>query len=141
MVGNMSETASAKEKPSIRRARILAENDLDLLFELVKLRKVHGLSQQDLAERLGVTQATIASFERHDNDPKLSTIRRYAHAVGALVHHVVEPDLEVERVDSIAVVEWKSWAASVPRRKGPVTRSCDHGPSALDSYRRAKQVA
>lgn len=38
----------------------------------------------------GVTQPTIAAFEHHDNDPRLSTLRRYALAVGAAVSHRVE---------------------------------------------------
>lgn len=80
----------ASETPSERHARVLAENDADLLHDLVAIRKLQGLSQQDVADRLGITQASVAAFERYDNDPKLSTIRRYAYAVGAIVAHGVE---------------------------------------------------
>ena len=81
------------ETPTERRARILAGNDGDLLASLIAVRKTNGLTQQDLADRMGVTQATVAYFERYDSDPKLSTIRRYAHAVEALVDHTVEADI------------------------------------------------
>jgi DNA-binding XRE family transcriptional regulator len=80
------------ESPSMRRAEYLAEQNLDLLTALVKVRKDQGLTQKAVADRLGVSQANIAAFEKHGNDPKLSTIRRYAHAVGALVAHRVEAD-------------------------------------------------
>jgi DNA-binding XRE family transcriptional regulator len=80
------------ESPSERRARILAGNDSDLLSDLIALRKEKRITQAMLAGRMGVTQATVASFERYDSDPKLSTIRRYAHAIEALVNHVVEAD-------------------------------------------------
>ena len=80
------------ESPSMRRAEYLAEQHLELLTSLVRVRKEAGLTQQQVADRLGVTQANIASFERHGNDPKLSTIRKYAHAVGALISHKVEAD-------------------------------------------------
>ncbi|MGF6833988.1 DNA-binding XRE family transcriptional regulator [Paenarthrobacter sp. TE4293] len=80
------------DSPSLQRAEYLADQDLDLLTALVAVRKERGLTQKVIAERLGVSQASIASFEKHGNDPKLSTIRKYAHAVGALVAHRVESD-------------------------------------------------
>lgn len=78
--------------PEYLRAKFLAREDHQLLRELVSLRKALGLSQADVAERLGLTQPTIAAFERYDSDPKLSTIRRYAQVVGLLVRHRVEVD-------------------------------------------------
>lgn len=81
------------ETPSERRARVLARSDSELLLDLIALRKSKGITQAALASRMGVTQATVASFERYDSDPKLSTVRRYAHAIEALIKHVVEPDV------------------------------------------------
>lgn len=60
--------------------------------ELVALRREAGLTQGDVAERMGVSQQAVSKFERYDSDPKLSTVRRYANAVGALVEHRVERD-------------------------------------------------
>jgi DNA-binding XRE family transcriptional regulator len=80
------------EAKAQRRASALAKADFDFIRDLVKIRKDQGLSQQDVADRLGITQATVADFERYDNDPKLSTIRRYAHAVEALIVHGVAHD-------------------------------------------------
>lgn len=74
------------------RAVFLEESDARLIRDLIELRLQLGVSQQDLADRVGVAQSTIAAFERYDNDPKLSTIRRYAHALGALIRHSVERD-------------------------------------------------
>jgi len=67
----------------------LAEADERMLYALIRARKDAGLSQRDLAEALGIKQSSVAAFERYDNDPRLSTIRRYAVAVGALVDHRV----------------------------------------------------
>lgn len=77
--------------PEVALALALAEADVSLRHALVQLRKLSGLSQQDVADRLGTTQPSVAGFESHDNDPKLSTIRRYAQVVGALVSHQVVP--------------------------------------------------
>lgn len=68
----------------------MAENDAYLIRNLIAVRKSKGLTQREVADSLGLSQATIAAFESYDNDPKLSTIRRYALAIGVLVHHEVE---------------------------------------------------
>lgn len=82
------------DSPSMRRATQLVENDRALLRRLIQLRSDQGLTQQDVADRMGVTQPTVAKFEAYDSNPTLASIRRYAHAVGALVTHVVETDSE-----------------------------------------------
>lgn len=78
--------------PSRKRARDLARADEALHAKLLKAREIQGLTQKQIADMLGVSQPTVASFEAYDNDPKLSTIRRYAHAVGATISHSVTLD-------------------------------------------------
>jgi DNA-binding XRE family transcriptional regulator len=77
--------------PLALRADALVHQDEALLDSLIRIRKDH-FTQEDVAQKLGVKQSTIAAFERYGNDPKLSTVRRYAHAVGALIAHRVERD-------------------------------------------------
>jgi transcriptional regulator with XRE-family HTH domain len=79
--------------PADRRALALIEADADLLSSLISIRKQAELSQKAVAKLLGISQASVAAFERYENDPKLSTIRRYSQAVGALVTHLVERDV------------------------------------------------
>jgi len=79
--------------PAVLRATALAEQDYLLRRELIDMRKARGLSQEAVGRAMGITQATVAAFESLDNDPKLSTIRRYAIAVGALVAHSVSADI------------------------------------------------
>lgn len=76
----------------VARAAALAESDLTMLVELVELRRKSPLTQEDVARALGITQQAVSAFERLESDPRLSTIRQYAHAVGALVAHDVRPD-------------------------------------------------
>jgi DNA-binding XRE family transcriptional regulator len=80
------------QDPETMRSMSLTETDHQFLRRLVGLRRDMGLTQQDVADRLGITQASVAAFERYDNDPKLSTIRRYAQVVGLLIAHRVEVD-------------------------------------------------
>lgn len=56
---------------------------------LIQARKEAGLSQRDVADVMGVEQSAVAAFESQDDDPRLSTLRRYALAVGASVEHRV----------------------------------------------------
>ena len=53
------------------------------LRSLVEARKEAGLSQVQVAERMATSQPNVSAFERYDANPTLSTIRRYALAVGA----------------------------------------------------------
>lgn len=73
-------------KPALvkARAKILAHEDRELKAELIRIRIESGLTQKDLAGIMGVTQQAIHKLERYDSDPKASTLRRYANALGAL---------------------------------------------------------
>lgn len=48
-----------------------------------RARRDAGLTQEQLARRMSTTQAAIARLERHDSNPRLSTLRRAAEATGA----------------------------------------------------------
>ncbi|WP_053089972.1 helix-turn-helix domain-containing protein [Kocuria sp. HSID16901] len=80
--------------PAVRRAEVLYNEDADMLEQLVQIRKDKGLTQQQVADAMGVTQPTVAAFEGYDHDPKLSTIQRYANAVEALIEHAVHDDAD-----------------------------------------------
>lgn len=76
-------------------ARQILANDLinqtqDLLADLIELRRAKGLTQEDVANTIGITRTAVTAFERYDGDPKISTIVRYAMAVGARISINVE---------------------------------------------------
>ncbi|WP_371396273.1 helix-turn-helix transcriptional regulator [Fretibacter rubidus] len=56
------------------------------------LRKEQGWSQQDLAERLGVSRQSIISIERGRFDPSLELGIKIARAFGAPVESVFTID-------------------------------------------------
>jgi transcriptional regulator with XRE-family HTH domain len=73
------------------RAESLVEGHVEMMRALISLRNHHHLTQEAVAERMGVTQPTVAAFERYDSNPTLATIRRYALAVDArLVTKVID---------------------------------------------------
>ena len=53
--------------------------------KLVDLRQDLGISQTELAERLGISQAGVSKLER-STDPKLSTMRKLTEALGGTLH-------------------------------------------------------
>ena len=64
-------------------AKELIQGQRVLLNGLVQARKDRGMTQDDVAAAMGITQSAVAQFEHYDSNPTLGTIRRYAMAVGA----------------------------------------------------------
>jgi len=83
---------SVSDKILEERADLLVDARDRLLEGLVRLRREHKLSQQTVAERMGVSQPTVAAFERYDANPTVSSIIRYAMAVDALLDIKVVDD-------------------------------------------------
>jgi transcriptional regulator with XRE-family HTH domain len=68
------------------RLRVLYEEEaakMELWLQLAEARQAAGLSQQQLAERLGVSAAQVARMEKHGYDRyTLKSLRRYVAALG-----------------------------------------------------------
>ena len=61
----------------------------------VKLRQVRErlfVTQAELAERTGLTEATISRIENGQHRPRISTVRRLAEALGVKPEDLVEWD-------------------------------------------------
>lgn len=59
----------------------------------VKLRQVRErlfVTQQELAEKAGMTEATISRIENGLHEPRISTVRRLADALGVLPEELVD---------------------------------------------------
>jgi ribosome-binding protein aMBF1 (putative translation factor) len=55
----------------------------ELAEELVSRRRAVGLSQTEVAARMRTSQSAVARLESGDADVRLSTLERYAAALGA----------------------------------------------------------
>ena len=78
--------------PEVAALSAATERDMDLIDRLVLIRRDQNLTQREVAERMGRSQPNVSAFERVGGDPHLSTVRRYAAAIGASVHWVVSVD-------------------------------------------------
>ena len=54
--------------------------------ELAERRQRLGLSQTQVAARMGTSQSAVARLESGDADVRLSTLERYAAALGHQLH-------------------------------------------------------
>ena len=57
------------------------EKAINIGDNIRKVRKAHGLSQIELAERIGVAPITIRQYENGKRSPKLETIAKLAQAL------------------------------------------------------------
>jgi len=60
--------------------------EFEISAELVKARLRAGLSQAELAARMGTSQSTIARLESGQTLPSTKTLLRYAEATGSRFH-------------------------------------------------------
>jgi len=74
------------DDPEVRAEYDALEPEFELLDELLKARDEAGLTQEDVAKRMGTSRPAVARIEagggsrRHS--PSIATLRRYAEAVG-----------------------------------------------------------
>lgn len=59
---------------------------------LKRHRQERGLTQQSLAEALGVSRQTIISIESGKYDPSLPLAFKIAHFLGAKIEEIFQPD-------------------------------------------------
>ena len=71
--------------------REVAESRRRLLGELVSQRRSLGLSQTEVAARMGTSQSAVARLEAVAGDVRLSTLERYADALGHTLRWSLEP--------------------------------------------------
>ena len=72
----------AKQSPESQERITEKVEILRQAVALNMLREELNLSQAELASAMGVKQPTIAKMEQSDNDPRLSTLKRYVTALG-----------------------------------------------------------
>jgi ribosome-binding protein aMBF1 (putative translation factor) len=67
------------------RAARMAEDRARLVRDLAVQRQAAGLSQTEVAARMGTSQSAVARLESGTADVRASTLERYAAAVGGQI--------------------------------------------------------
>ena len=69
----------------------LADQRREVVADLVQVRHKLGLSQTEVAARMGTSQSAVARLESGDGDVRLSSLQRYADALGRDLRVRVSP--------------------------------------------------
>src|SRR5215472_4177987 len=75
----------ARRRMPDEQAARMAEDRGRLVRELAERRQAAGLSQTEVAARMGTSQSAVARLESGTADVRASTLERYAAAVGGQI--------------------------------------------------------
>ena len=80
------ELARAMRRPGFKAAWDALEEEYATLAALLAARKQSGLTQEEVAARMGTTKSAVsrleASLRSDKGSPSFATLRKYAHACG-----------------------------------------------------------
>lgn len=79
----MAQRMEDRLKPGIIGLAADLESDyLEVKHFLVSARREQGITQNDIASFLGLSDTQVREFEQYDYDPRVSELNEYAMAVG-----------------------------------------------------------
>ena len=126
---------------------------------LFHARKKAGLTQEEVAERLGVSRQTIGKWEADETLPDIRQSKRLATLYGVTLDELIEFDLDVSQVEEAIErsseeleekIDWTSaWAKKYPilaKYQGEVNiplldeLKAEHGYSELDAMLALKDI-
>ena len=81
--------------PAFAKSYAALADEFAALAELVRARQHAAMTQADVAERMGIAQASVARLESsagsRKHAPSIATLRRYADAVGCELRITLAP--------------------------------------------------
>ena len=81
----------ALQDPEVKAKYDRLEPEFRLASILIEARTKAGLSQEQLAQRMGMKQAGVARIESGRYNPSMKTLQRYAEATGHKLQISMEP--------------------------------------------------
>ena len=140
---------------------------MSLGSSLFQGRKQSGMSQEAVAEKLGVSRQTVSKWETDETLPDIRQAKRLAMLYGLTLDELIDFDLDVQELERVVrntseevqqKVDWnKLWAEQYPvlasyRKQVDVDQytpalrellrklSADHGYSELDAFLVLKDI-
>jgi transcriptional regulator with XRE-family HTH domain len=89
---------------------------------LLTARQEAGLTQAEVARRLGTHKSAISRMENHAEDIRLSTLQRYAEAVGCFLNVELRPESEATIPTAVRAVA-AAGEGAVPAKRPRRTRA------------------
>ena len=70
------------QNSDFRAAYDAEDKRVELVLQIIKLRRQRGMTQSDLAKAIGTRQANVSRLERFDSNLTLGTLEKVAKALG-----------------------------------------------------------
>ncbi len=80
------------KNPEVRAEHAALNKEFALVNMLIKARKEAGLTQEEVAQRMGTKQTAIARMESGRQKPSYKSIEKYAEATGHRAVVTLIPD-------------------------------------------------
>jgi transcriptional regulator with XRE-family HTH domain len=98
----------ALERADVKTEYDQLDEEFRFLDEFLKARAAAGVTQAEVAERIGTTQSAVARLEsgKGKHSPSIATLEKYAHALGCrlelrLVNEIKYRKVEVQTTRSV----------------------------------------
>ncbi len=79
-----------RQEPAFREAYAALEDEFALAAQVIKARARAGLTQAELAERMGTSQSAVARLESGKARPSVGTLEKLAEATGSKLRIALE---------------------------------------------------
>lgn len=79
------------EDPELKAEWDALQPEHALVQAMIDARKRTGLTQQQLAEKTGISQSDISKFETGGGNPSIKTLQRLATGMGMILHVEFKP--------------------------------------------------
>lgn len=72
----------ALQNPEVKKEYEALAPEYDIIQAMIDARKSQNLTQKELSDRTGITQADISRIEKGTRNPSLEMLKRLAHGLG-----------------------------------------------------------
>ena len=83
--------------PEVREEYDALEAEFDIIQAMIDARKKQNITQKELSERTGITQADISRIENGTRNPSLEMLKRLAKGLGMRLKVEFIPDIQKEK--------------------------------------------
>ncbi|KAA1195139.1 helix-turn-helix domain-containing protein [Photorhabdus heterorhabditis] len=78
--------SQALANPDVKSEYDALEPEFELINTLLRMRRAAGLTQNQVAQRMGTKEANISRLEKGNGNPTLKTLLNYARACNCALH-------------------------------------------------------
>lgn len=70
------------QDPAFQKEYDALEEEFKLIDALIEMRQKSGLTQEEIAQKIGTKKSNISRLESGSSNPGWKTLQKYAHACG-----------------------------------------------------------